>query len=71
MKTLPDKKQLDIMWTVATSGSIETGTRPHYGFADLLYDYLVDNIKNKYGVELCYEKSDCQTQKQQGEESSC
>jgi hypothetical protein len=42
MKTLPDKKQLDIMWTVATSGSIETGTRPHYGFADLLYDYLTD-----------------------------
>ena len=52
MKELPDKKQLDIMWTVATSTSIETGTRPHYGFADLLYDYLTDNIKNKYGVEL-------------------
>ncbi len=30
------------MWTVATSSSIETGTRPHYGFADLLYDYLID-----------------------------
>jgi len=55
MKTLPDKKSLDIMWTVATSSSIETGTRPHYGFADLLYDYLTDNLKNKYGVELCYE----------------
>jgi len=55
MKSLPDKKQLDIMWTVATSGALETGTRPHYGFADLLYDYLVDNLKNKYGVELCYE----------------
>ncbi len=52
MKTLPDKKTLDIMWTVATSGSLETGTRPHYGFADLLYDYLTDNLKNKYGVEL-------------------
>lgn len=42
MKKLPDKKDLDIMWTVATSGSIETGTRPHYGFAHLLYDYLVN-----------------------------
>jgi hypothetical protein len=55
MKELPDKRQLDIMWTVATSSSIETGTRPHYGFADLLYDYLTDNLKNKYGVELDYE----------------
>jgi hypothetical protein len=55
MKPLPDKKQLDIMWTVATSGALETGTRPHYGFADLLYDYLTDHIKNKYGVELCDE----------------
>ena len=71
MKTLPDRKALDIMWTVATSGSIETGTRPHYGFADLLYDYLTDNLKNKYGVELYYEKGDCQTQEQQGEEPLC
>ena len=55
MKTLPDKKALDIMWTVATSTSIETGTRPHYGFAQMLYDYLTDNLKNKYGVELYYE----------------
>ena len=55
MKNLPDKKQLDIMWTVATSGALETGTRPHYGFADLLYDYLTDNLKNTYGVEFCYE----------------
>ncbi len=53
MKPLPDKFNLDIMWTVATSTSIETGTRPHYGFADLLYDYLTDNLKNKYGVGLC------------------
>ena len=30
------------MWTVATSTSIETGTRPHYGFAQMLYDYLID-----------------------------
>jgi len=42
MKELPDKKELDIMWTVATSSSIETGTRPHYGFAKMLYDYLAD-----------------------------
>ena len=55
MKEFPDKKQLDIMWTVATSSSIETGTRPHYGFANLLYDYLTDKLKNKYGVELYYE----------------
>jgi hypothetical protein len=42
MKKLPDKKALDIMWTVATSSSIETGTRPHYGFAQMLYDELND-----------------------------
>ena len=42
MKELPDKRELDIMWTVATSSSIETGIRPHYGFAQMLYDYLND-----------------------------
>ena len=52
MKNLPDKFNLDIMWTVATSTSIETGTRPHYGFADMLYDYLTDK---KPLVELDYE----------------
>ena len=52
MKNLPDKFNLDIMWTVATSTSIETGTRPHYGFADMLYDYLIDK---KPLVELRYE----------------
>ena len=52
MKELPDKRELDIMWTVATSSSIETGTRPHYGFAQMLYDYLVDK---KPRVELRYE----------------
>ena len=52
MKTLPDKRELDIMWTVATSTSIETGTRPHYGFAQMLYDYLTDK---KPLVELRYE----------------
>jgi hypothetical protein len=42
MKKLPDKLQLDIMWTVATSSSIETGTRPHMIFAKLLYDDLTN-----------------------------
>jgi hypothetical protein len=42
MKPLPDKRELDIMWSVATSTSIETGTRPHYGFAKMLYDELND-----------------------------
>ena len=42
MKNLPSKTELDIMWTVATSGALETGTRPHYGFAEMLYDYLTD-----------------------------
>ena len=40
------------MWTVATSTSIETGTRPHYGFAKMLYDELNDI---KLPVELNYE----------------
>jgi hypothetical protein len=48
MKPFPDKLNLDIMWTVATSTSIETGTRPQYGFAKLLYDYLTDN--DPYGL---------------------
>ena len=50
MKPLPDKKNLDIMWTVATSTSIETDTKPHYGFAYLLYDYLND-IKPPVGLK--------------------
>ena len=49
MKEFPDKLQLDIMWTVATSTSIETGTRPQYGFAQMLYDYITDK---KPRVEL-------------------
>ena len=53
MKPFPDKLNLDIMWTVATSTSIETGTRPHYGFAQMLYDYLADN--NPYGLSISYE----------------
>jgi hypothetical protein len=42
MKPLPDKLQLDIMWTVATSSAIETGIRPHILFARLLYDEFND-----------------------------
>jgi hypothetical protein len=42
MKPLPDKNQLRIMWTVATSTSIETGTPPYEGFAKMLYDELND-----------------------------
>ena len=52
MKELPDKNQLDIFWAVATSGAIETGVKPHHGFADLLYDYLTDRTFQKYGVKL-------------------
>ena len=57
MKQLPSKRELDIMWTVATSGSFETGTRPHYGFADMLYDYLTDK---QYPVGLCDESKSLQ-----------
>ena len=49
MKPLPDKRELDIMWTVATSTSIETGTRPHIHFARMLYDEFND-IKPPVGL---------------------
>jgi hypothetical protein len=42
MKPLPDKLQLDIMWSVATSSAIETDTRPHIRFARMLYDEFND-----------------------------
>jgi hypothetical protein len=42
MKELPDNKTLNILWTVATSSSIESGTRPHILFARLLYTELSD-----------------------------
>jgi hypothetical protein len=61
MKELPDKRNLDLMWTVATSGALETGTRPHHGFAELLYDYLTDGTLNKYNIKLDDEKSPSQT----------
>jgi len=30
VKPLPSKQDLDIMWSAATSGALETGTRPHH-----------------------------------------
>jgi hypothetical protein len=49
MKPLPDKRELDIMWTVATSSAIETRKKPHLIFAKLLYDDLTDK---DIGVKL-------------------
>jgi hypothetical protein len=51
---LPDDRTLDIMWSVATSSSIETGTRPHRIFAEFLYNELM-NIKPSIG--LCDDNS--------------
>lgn len=42
MTELPNKRELDIMWAVATSSAIETGTRPHHIFAKLLYNDLMN-----------------------------
>jgi hypothetical protein len=56
MKTLPDKYELNIMWSVATSSSIETGTRPHYIFAHLMYNDLMDI---KLPVGFCDESQSC------------
>ena len=42
MKPLPGKKELDIMWTVATSSAIETRQKSHHIFAKLLYDEFND-----------------------------
>jgi hypothetical protein len=49
MKSLPDKLQLDIMWSVATSSAIESGTRPHILFARMLYDEF-NEIKPPVGL---------------------
>lgn len=43
MKTLPDKFQLRIMWTVATSSAIETRQPAYEIFAKLLYNDLSDD----------------------------
>lgn len=40
MKPLPDKLNLDIFWTVATSSAIESREKPHRIFAKLLYSAL-------------------------------
>ena len=42
MKPLPDKFQLRIMWTVATSSAIETRQPAYEIFANLLYNDLSD-----------------------------
>ena len=47
------------MWTVATSTSIETGIRPHYGFAKMLYDELNDIQPS---VKICYVQSRSKTE---------
>lgn len=47
---LPEDKKLNMMWSVATSSAIESGTRPHIIFAKLLYSKLT---KEKPIVGLC------------------
>jgi hypothetical protein len=47
---LPDNKQLDIMWSVATSSAIETREKPHRIFAKLLFYKMSEN---DIGVKLC------------------
>jgi len=42
MKTLPDEYELNIMWAVATSSSLESRQRPHHIFARLLYNDIMD-----------------------------
>lgn len=34
---MPSDKELNIMWAVATSSAIESGTKPHIIFAKFLY----------------------------------
>jgi len=46
---LPNDKNLNMMWNVATSSSLESGTRPHHIFARLLYNDLM-NIKPPVGL---------------------
>ena len=54
MKKLPDKKELDIMWSVATSSAIEVGIKPHILFASLLVNEI-NGIKPP--VELAEKKN--------------
>jgi hypothetical protein len=47
---MPTDYDLNIMWAVATSSSIETGTRPHHIFARLLYNEIME-IKPIVGLK--------------------
>ena len=38
----PTEKELNILWAVATSSSLESGQRPHHIFARLLYNDLME-----------------------------
>jgi hypothetical protein len=46
----PDNRQLDIMWSVATSSAIETREKPHRIFAKLLYCKMSEK---DIDVKLC------------------
>ena len=39
---MPTDYDLNIMWAVATSSSLESGQRPHHIFARLLYNDIMD-----------------------------
>ena len=39
---MPTDYDLNIMWAVATSSSLESGQRPHHIFARLLYNDLME-----------------------------
>lgn len=54
----PNDNDLNIMWSVATSSAIESGTRPHLIFARLLYSSLTNE---KPRVGLYDEKSNSST----------
>lgn len=50
---LPDKLELDIMWAVATSSSIEDGSkRPYEIFAQLLYNDITNTKLKVNGIEI-------------------
>jgi len=57
---LPSDDALNMMWSVSTSDSLESGTEPHVIFAKLLYNRIIKTNDN--------EKSQSQTQKQQSQE---
>ena len=39
---MPTDYDLNIMWAVATSSSLESGQRPHHIFARLLYNDIME-----------------------------